>query len=72
MQLSITGLVERLKPEKGHRPLISHLSDEELPEFIGKHLFERNSFYRQSNQIIPCDGKTIDEIVEEINALIDN
>lgn len=72
LQLSITGLVERLKPEKGHRPLISHLSDEELPEFIGKHLFERNSFYRQSNQIIPCDGKTIDEIVEEINALIDN
>ena len=64
LKLGISVLVERLKSEKEHRPLISHLSDEELPEFIGKHLFERNPFYNQANHIIAIDGLIPGEVVE--------
>ena len=66
LKLGISALVERLKTEKDHRPLISHLSDEELPEFIGKHLFERNPFYNQARHILPIDGLTPKEIVERL------
>lgn len=42
-------LAERLKDEKDKRPLISHLNtQEDLIEFIGKHLFERSHFYNQA------------------------
>jgi shikimate kinase len=45
---SIDTLVERLKPEKDHRPLIKDLSDEELSAFLTKKLAERSAFYSQS------------------------
>lgn len=38
-------LSDRLLSAKTQRPLIAHLSAEELPEFIAKHLFERRAFY---------------------------
>lgn len=41
-------LVERLKPEKAHRPLLKHLSDEELHSFLKNKLEERKPFYGQS------------------------
>ncbi len=41
-------LVERLKPEKEHRPLIRELSDHELADFLSRKLAERDSFYRQA------------------------
>jgi shikimate kinase len=70
LKMTIPGLVARLQKEKAHRPLIAHLSDEELPEFIGKHLFERNPFYQQAAHAIPCDAKTVVEVVMEIRALL--
>ncbi|MBU2998166.1 AAA family ATPase [Cellulophaga baltica] len=66
LKVSIPGLVDRLSKEKEHRPVIKNIPDEDLPEFIGKHLFERNNFYLQSTNIISCDGKTAEEITEEI------
>lgn len=71
LKVSISGLVLRLQKEKEKRPLISDIPDEDLPEFIGKHLFERNPFYTMAHHTIICDGKTILEISEEIKALID-
>ena len=44
----IDVLVERLKPEKEHRPLIRELSDHELTSFLSRKLAERDSFYRQA------------------------
>jgi shikimate kinase len=41
----IDVMVERLKPEKEHRPLISNLSDEELGSFLTDKLAERSPFY---------------------------
>ena len=47
LQLSINTLVERLLHEKSSRPLVQQIKEEDLPEFIGKHLFERRQFYMQ-------------------------
>lgn len=67
LKCSIPNLVERLRAEKAKRPLIAHLkNDEELTEFIGKHLFERSFYYSQSDETIVSDGKSVSEIMEQI------
>lgn len=45
-------LVERLKPEKAHRPLISERSDEELNAFLTDKLAERAPFYSQAKHAV--------------------
>ncbi|MBD0832028.1 shikimate kinase [Aestuariibaculum sediminum] len=68
LKASIPTLVSRLKTEKGKRPLVAHIeSDEELTEFIGKHLFERSTFYNQSGIVLSTDNKPVGEILEELN-----
>jgi shikimate kinase len=49
---TIKTLSNRLRTEKQHRPLISHLEDSELDEFIAKHLFERRFFYSQAKVVL--------------------
>lgn len=71
LQASVGTLTERLLRQKAKRPLIARLSDEELPEFIAKHLFERNTFYSQANFTINTNNKTPEEIVDEIIATLD-
>ena len=66
LKTAIPELVDRLKKEKEKRPLIKHLSDEELPEFIGKHLFERSFYYMKAKHNILTDKKNIATIVKEI------
>ena len=66
LKMGIPALAKRLSPEKEERPLISHLADEELPEFIGKHLFERQPFYMQAPHILNIDNKMVEEIAGEI------
>ena len=66
LKVSIPVLAERLITEKDHRPLIRHLEDEELPEFIGKHLFERNPFYNQASHILEVGELDQEEIVQLI------
>ncbi len=63
---SVPVLTERLKKQKEKRPLIAHLNDEDLPEFIAKHLFERNAFYSKAQHQINTNNRTPDEIVDEI------
>ncbi|NKI27795.1 AAA family ATPase [Arenibacter sp. 6A1] len=70
LKVSIPGLAERLIKEKDHRPLIKNIPNDELPEFIGKHLFERNNYYLKAPYIINCDHKEPQEIVEEIKGLL--
>ncbi len=70
LKISISGLVKRLITEKEHRPLIKNIDDGDLPEFIGKHLFERNNFYLRANHIIECDNKDPEALVAEIRGLL--
>ncbi|MGB5316151.1 MAG: shikimate kinase [Robiginitalea sp.] len=66
LQHSIPSLVDRLISEKAQRPLIAHLPDSELPEFIGKHLFDRGPYYLQATHTLASSGKTPEELVAEI------
>ncbi|MGB5646875.1 MAG: shikimate kinase [Muriicola sp.] len=66
LKVSVAELAVRLSAEKNHRPVISHIDDDALPDYIAKHLFERNPFYLQAKYTIVCDGKSVMEIVEEI------
>lgn len=70
LKLSIASLIERLYKEKEHRPLISHLKDKDLPEFIGKHLFERGVYYSRANYTVTADHKDSEMVKEEIIALL--
>jgi len=67
LKTNINTIVSRLENEKSKRPLVARFkSKDELQEFIGKHLFERNYFYNQANCIIKNDNVLIDDIVEDI------
>lgn len=67
LKASIPTLVKRLKTEKNKRPLIAHIeSDEQLSEFIGKHLFERAPFYNRAETVVSTDNKTEQDIVEAL------
>lgn len=68
LQMSVSGLAQRLAREKDHRPMISHLNPEDLEEYIGKHLFERRQFYSRAPHTIGCDGKAIEEIADHISS----
>ncbi|MGS2762303.1 shikimate kinase [Sinomicrobium sp. M5D2P9] len=66
LRASIDELTARLSKEKEHRPLIKHLSGNELEEFIRKHLFERNFFYMKANYSVQVDGRPVETIADEI------
>lgn len=70
LKVSIMELVKRLYPCKSKRPLIAHLTKDAMPEFFGKHLFERNNIYSKANHTIDCDGKSVEKIITEIKALL--
>ncbi|WP_341660665.1 shikimate kinase [Blattabacterium cuenoti] len=59
-------LFKRLFLEKDTRPLISHLSKNELFIFIIKHLLKRSYFYEKSLEKINVNGKSKYDIVQEI------
>ena len=70
LKASIKTLTERLLSEKDTRPLIQSIGDEDLPEFIGKHLFERLNFYLQADHVVDIDQKSVETIVKEIVELL--
>ncbi len=66
LKVPIMQLANRLSKQKAQRPLIRHIPDEGLPEFIGKHLFERSGFYNQAEVTIDCGNKGPEVITAEI------
>ncbi len=66
LKASVGTLAGRLSKQKEKRPLIAHISDENLPEFIAKHLFERNPFYGKAQFSISTDHRQPEDIVDEI------
>lgn len=68
LKMSVEALVSRLKNEKAQRPIIANLSNDELDEFVRKHLFDRNYYYLQSKHIISTENKSVKEISDEIIA----
>jgi shikimate kinase len=58
-----------LLKQKEKRPLIAKILDEDLPEFIAKHLFERQVYYGQAKHTVTTDATTPEKIVDEIISL---
>jgi len=56
------------KKNKHKRPLISEINDQDLKEFIAKHLFERSPFYEQAQYTVETDNKSKKEIAQEISS----
>lgn len=71
LKTDIDTLFHRLKKEMAHRPLFSSIkNDDELKEFIAKHLFERDYYYNFSKYKINTSNKTIDAVCQEILLLL--
>jgi|TARA_B110000967_G_scaffold85097_1_gene87680 shikimate kinase len=66
LKTSIANLTKRLVNEKSKRPLLSSLKNDEVPEFIAKHLFERSAYYNQAEISILTDNISQKEIVDSI------
>ncbi|WP_299060773.1 shikimate kinase [uncultured Polaribacter sp.] len=70
LQGSTKTMIERLIRKKAKRPLIASLSDDKIPEFVAKHLFERRPFYEQAKTTIKIDDKTKKDVAEELAQLL--
>lgn len=70
LKSSVQNLFDRLILEKAHRPLIASLQNDELKEFIAKHLFEREYYYRFAKATINVEGKPVTQIAQEIIDLL--
>lgn len=70
LRTSVTNLTARILKQKEKRPLVANIPEDDLPEFIAKHLFERNIYYSQAKFTIDTDGKEPDQIADEILSLI--
>lgn len=66
LKASVSTLLNRLEKQKATRPIVSQFNNEELQDFVAKHLFERNYFYHQVETVISIDNKNEQEIVTEI------
>ena len=67
LKASIPTLIEKLMNKKATRPLIAHIeTEEDMAEFIGKHLFERAYYYNQANIKVAIDNKSKKEVTEEV------
>ncbi len=66
LRVTVKELVRRIQLFDSNRPLVKNKTEEELQEFVAKHLFERNAFYEKANFILSTENKTFEEITTEI------
>ena len=70
LQGSTQTMINRLIKKKSKRPLIASLTDDKIPEFVAKHLFERRHFYERAKTTVKIDDKTKKEVAKEIKKLL--
>jgi shikimate kinase len=70
LKASIQTLFNRLVHNKSKRPLIADKSEEEMKEFIAKHLFDRSFYYNHAQHKVIVDDKTIDQTVMDIVTIL--
>lgn len=72
LRATVATITSRLIPQKQKRPLIARISDDDLPEFIAKHLFERQVFYSQAKYTVSTDRKNPEEVSDKIILALQN
>ena len=70
VSIYLKALYSRLQAERSQRPLLAQFNQNEMKEFIAKHLFERSYFYQQAHHIVTVDDKSPEEIAVEIEKLL--
>ena len=70
LKATVDTLVSRLIKEKAQRPLLHNQDKVSLKDFINKHLFDRNFYYHQATKIVTVDDKSVEQIANEIKALL--
>ena len=70
LKASIQDIYTKLsKPKsKKKRPLVAAIANENLKEFIAKHLFERAPYYERATFTISITNKSKKELVKEISS----
>ena len=63
---NVNTLVKNLLLEREKRPLIAGIKEEELPNFIGQHLMERNQYYSKAKVAVMVNDWNLDRIVSDI------
>ena len=66
LKASIDTLYNRLIHNKSKRPLIANMEEEEMREFIAKHLFDRSFYYNHALYKVVVDDKTVEKTVSDI------
>lgn len=67
LKVSLQHLTTRLFTDKNNRPMLSHLNlEEDVEDFIRKHLFERSYYYSQAPLVVMNENKSTENVVEEI------
>ncbi len=67
LKVNLNTLSERLYLQKANRPLIAHLeTKEDVKDFVRKHLFEREYYYRQAQTIIDVSEMSIEDTLEKV------
>lgn len=64
LRYTVPELVNRLLKERENRPLLSHINEKDLPEYIGKHLLERAPFYQRATIILDVKDRSPNELAE--------
>lgn len=70
LKASIETLFNRLVNNKSKRPLIANMNEEEMKEFIAKHLFDRSFYYNNAKHKVSVDDKTVEDTVQDILAIL--
>jgi shikimate kinase len=73
LSASVSWLHQRLAASRVRgtkRPLLSGVRDEDLAEFIAKHLFERQHFYAMAEHKISVDKLSSADAAARLAALI--
>lgn len=69
LKTSIDELTKRLTQQGKGRPLLDNLPDDELHDYIAKHLFDRSYYYHQAKHVVATDGKSPEDVVNQIMSL---
>lgn len=70
LRTSIPEIVRRLAGAKSKRPLIADKNNEELTEYVAKHLFDRSYFYHFAKLHYSTDGKNNFMVADELVGLL--
>ncbi len=65
LNCSLGVLFHRIAPQKKQRPLISHLDDVDIMDFMVTTLKERSEYYEKANFVVDGDGK-VEEVIKKI------